>query len=108
MSTQHTSTHIVATGSETANQDSQLGGCPSMLMRSIAKMFWGDEMGDVMPPMLDASAMPMTRLLAKELLGSSVLHESTTGERRRHGIEGGRNAHGQALGEGVARVERPA
>eukprot|EP00983_Pelagomonas_calceolata_P040800 1137785-Pelagomonas_calceolata.AAC.7 len=48
------------TGSATANQDSQLGGNPSMDMRSMAKMFWGEEMGLVMPPMLDASATPMT------------------------------------------------
>mmetsp|Transcript_19139 Transcript_19139/g.53589 ORF Transcript_19139/g.53589 Transcript_19139/m.53589 type:complete len:302 (+) Transcript_19139:1429-2334(+) len=60
------------TGSATANQDSQLGGNPSMDMRSMAKMFWGEEMGLVMPPMLDASATPMTRLLAKGVVTSMV------------------------------------
>jgi len=48
------------TGSATANQESQLGGWPSMDIRSMAKMFWGDEMGLVMPPMLEARATPIT------------------------------------------------
>jgi len=44
-----------------------------MLILSIAKMFCGLEMGEVIPPTLQASAMPMTKLFANELLVSNVL-----------------------------------
>lgn len=50
MSPQHSTLPKNATGRATANQVSQEGGSPPMDMRSMAKMFWGDEMGDVMPP----------------------------------------------------------
>jgi len=54
-------THLIQdTGRAMANHDSQLGGSPSMDMRSMAKIFWGEEMGLVMPPILDAKATPIT------------------------------------------------
>ena len=47
-----------ATGSAAAIQESQEGGSPPRPISSMAKMFCGLLMGLVMPPRLDASAMP--------------------------------------------------
>jgi hypothetical protein len=59
MSPQHTRFPASATGSATPNHCSHEGGEPARDMRSMANMFWGDEMGEVMPPRLLASAMPV-------------------------------------------------
>ncbi len=66
------------TGMDTENHASQLGGCPPIDMRSIANMFWGDAMGDVIPPTLEASAMPMTRALLNGSSGDIVLRIGCT------------------------------
>ena len=47
-----------ATGSAAAIQESQEGGSPPRPISWMAKMFCGLLMGLVMPPRLDASAMP--------------------------------------------------
>mmetsp|Transcript_21687 Transcript_21687/g.55213 ORF Transcript_21687/g.55213 Transcript_21687/m.55213 type:complete len:359 (-) Transcript_21687:980-2056(-) len=85
MRPQHTKLLMTATGSATANHASQEGGLPSMDMRSMAKMFWGDEIGEVIPPMLEARAMPMTRDLAKGVLTSMVRRIGCTREKHSTG-----------------------
>jgi hypothetical protein len=50
ISPQHSRSPSAATGSATANHASHEGGSPPADMRSIAKMFWGEDIGDVMPP----------------------------------------------------------
>jgi hypothetical protein len=61
-----------------ANHDSQLGGWLSMDMRSIAKMFCGEEMGLVMPPMLEARATPAVGGGgAKELMNNGTVLNRT-------------------------------
>lgn len=57
------------TGRLTLNHESQLGGELPTDIRSMAKMFWGLAIGDVMPPTLAARAIPMTRAVLK---GSSA------------------------------------
>lgn len=47
-----------ATGRATANQESQEGVLPPRPISWMAKMFCGEEMGLVMPPRLDARAIP--------------------------------------------------
>lgn len=83
------------TGSATANHSSHEGGLPSMDMRSMAKMFWGEEMGEVMPPTLEARAMPMTRALPKGWPGSSVLRGGATKGGWEGGEAGGKPSEGR-------------
>lgn len=60
---------VEATGMDTANQPSQeMGG----FMYSRAMRFCGDEMGDAIPPMLDARAIPRMSALEKDDLEGSV------------------------------------
>jgi len=47
-----------AIGSATANQLSQETELPPLPISWMAKIFCGDEMGLVMPPRLDAKAIP--------------------------------------------------
>jgi hypothetical protein len=79
MSPQHNKLPATATGSATANQTSQLGASPSMLIRSIANMFWGLLMGLVMPPErhTQSTMLDVTRgLQLQSALRPSPLHPS--------------------------------
>ena len=71
------STH--ATGSATTNHASQLGCSPPMDMRLMAKMFCGLEMGEVMPPTLEAIATPITRLCGAQGVCSRALRAGDVG-----------------------------
>ena len=65
-----------ATGSATANQLSQDTELPPRPISWMAKMFCGDEMGLVMPPRLEARAMPATdhKVVAQVAFSQKIYH----------------------------------